>query len=182
MQKITLSKQQIEELVWNDKYKIDNREKASNLDEFSVIISASENFGFDVDKEKTKAILKKELSYEGSNEDTFFNGAILQIRGNYSVKPTFSISTDDGDLNGNLFVFHETIANQIHRKISDKLIKNKAVKLFPGTDEEYLYEVLSESTEEQLYETLKKLALDLPIYLVEFKDDGSFKVKEVGKV
>jgi hypothetical protein len=72
--------------------------------------------------------------------------------------------------------------NERHRLIAKKLIEERAVKFFPDCDEEYLFEALSETTENHLFETLKRLASGLPIFEVGFENDGSFKIKEMGKV
>lgn len=180
--KILLSKEQVEELLWENKYKIDGKEKLTNLDELSVIILAGENFGFDVDKEKTAKITKEVVGKTNVSKHEAFSGAILQIRGNYSVSSAFSVSSNRGEIQGKLFIFHETITNRNHRVISKKLIGEKAVKLYPGTDEEYLYEVLSETTENYVIETVKRLASGLPLYLVKFADSGSFTIEEMGTV
>lgn len=182
MEKIILTKEQVIDLVFHNKYKIDEKEKLTNINELPVIVSAGENYGFEIDQEKTVKIVKKIVGRTKVNQNEFFSGAILQVRGNYSIPSMFSFTMMEENLQGKLFIFHATIADKTHRIIAKKLIEEEAVKLFPGTDEEYLYEILSEATEDYLFETLKKLVKGLPIFLVDFKEDGSFKVEEMGEI
>ncbi|MBI4008596.1 hypothetical protein HY357_00010 [Candidatus Roizmanbacteria bacterium] len=182
MSRISLSKEQIEEIVFKNRQKVDEKFLSPNLDELSLIVSTGESFGFEVDKKSAREAIIDVIGEQQSEQDKYFNGAILQIRGEYSLSPFFSLNTDRGGIEGKMFVFHETSLNKLHRILSRKLIANKAVKLFPGCDEEYLYEVLLEGMESYLFERLKQLASGLPIYLVEFKEDASFTVEEMGKI
>ncbi|MFN4212503.1 MAG: hypothetical protein ACK4FL_00890 [Microgenomates group bacterium] len=114
--------------------------------------------------------------------------AILIVKGNYGIYPHYTVF-DRSSQNGNLqpvevqvFVYQQTLANQRRRLLAKKLIEKKAVTLYPGCDEEYLYEVLSDEAENHLFETLKRLAKNLPIFEVKFKNDGEFEVEERGEV
>lgn len=109
-------------------------------------------------------------------------GAILIVKGNFGIYPRFLMKTEEGVREVEVFVFQQSLVDQRHRILSKKLLEKKAVKLFPGCDEEYLYEVLSEEAEVHLFETAKRLAVGLPIFAVDFKDDGSFVVEERGEV
>ena len=46
-----------------------------------------------------------------------------------------------------------------------------------GEDEEWLYNALFETSEIHLMETAKRLAKGLPIYEVEFNDNGDYKIR-----
>ncbi len=108
--------------------------------------------------------------------------AIIQIKGNYSIYPRFLLETDEEKNEVEVFVYQSTLVDKRHRELAKKLIENKAVELFPGCDEEYLFEILSETTENHLIETAKRLAKGLPVYEINFSDDGSFTIEEMGKV
>lgn len=109
-------------------------------------------------------------------------GAVLQLKGRYGVYPQYFFDTANGEAMAQTFIFHGTLVNERHRVLANTLLRNEAVKLFTGMDEEYLYEVLSEVTDEHLFETLRRLAKGLPIYLVEFDTEGGFKIEEMGTV
>lgn len=109
-------------------------------------------------------------------------GAFLQVRGNYGILPKFFQQTQDGRSTSEVFIFHETLVSERHRELAKKLIADKAVKLPAGCDHEYFYEVLSEMTDLHLFETVKRLASGLPIFLVVFAESGSFTVEEMGKI
>lgn len=123
---------------------------------------------------KAKQQGAKETILEGDHIER----AVLLVTGNWSVKTRYL----SGDALLEVFVHHQSLIDQRHRAIIKKLIENNAVKLLDGQDEEYLYEALSSQTEDHLMETAKKLAKGLPIFLVSFSPDGSFKLKEMEKV
>ena len=176
----SLSKSQLQEVIFSNRYKLDNESLPSGLDELALLNKTAEEYGFEVDQEKANKILKSEKNIPSLKEK--YDGAVLQIRGEYSIEPEFSMRTEEGFIKGELFIFHETITNKNHKMIAEKLFKERAVKLFPGCDEEYLYQAISEVTETYLHETLKKIARDLPIIHVSFDSDGRFTVKVMGNV
>ncbi|OGK25309.1 hypothetical protein A3F58_02410 [Candidatus Roizmanbacteria bacterium RIFCSPHIGHO2_12_FULL_37_9b] len=274
MRKIILNKDQVLDLVWNNRYKVEDEQKflsrcvdgryenkiknqkskvktedtinlpplaipGADAGQLGIIFATANTYGFEVDKEKvfelvvdvvggienfsfhsdhhgdpkipasgcghikqqnldpkaygleddqmkfietalTKAKKKgaKEIVLEGEHQE----GAILQINGPYSLYPGSLLETDQGNAQVQVFIFHSTLVNERHRLIAKKLIEKKAVELFPGCDEEYLYEVLSEVTESHLFETLKRLASGLSMFQVNFESDGSFDIKEMGKL
>lgn len=116
-----------------------------------------------------------EVNLEGDHME----GAALIVSGPWAVQNQHVFQTSSGAKNAQVFVFHKTLVDKRHRELAKKLVENKAVKLFEGCDEEYLYEILSNVTESHLFETAKRLAAGLPIYSVDFKEDGSFKIKEL---
>lgn len=261
MQKIILSTQQIHELVASNRYKvhpdtkslsrcIDGRYENSDslpalaipgadLGEIMVVLAAGNDYGFDVDAEKTVKVLTeivggmKNLSFHtdshanpkqaaagcghvkqalldpeayklrskqvsfiqnlsnklresGANETKLHGeheeGAVLMIEGNYGIMPQYMVETDAGQKKAEVFIFHRTLTDQRRRLFANKLVENNAVKLYNGCDAEYLYEVLSNMTDEHLFETSTKLAKGLPIYGIIFDENGGFKVKEMETV
>jgi hypothetical protein len=109
-------------------------------------------------------------------------GAVLQIHGDYAVYPAYAMETEEGRERVEFFEFHETLVGRRHRVLAKKLIETQAVKLFEGCDEEYLYEVLTETTDEHFYETVKRLAPGIPMYEIAFKENGGFKIEEMGRI
>jgi hypothetical protein len=108
-------------------------------------------------------------------------GAVLLVKGPYSIQPRF-ILTLGGKREVEVFVYHAGLVDERHRVLAKAYIENKAVKLINDLDEEYLYQVLSETTEDHLMETAKRLAKGLPVYEVVFSEDGKFKIEERGVV
>lgn len=105
-------------------------------------------------------------------------GAVLMIKGPYGVYPRYSIGHNEAQV----FEFHQGLVDKRNRALSKKLVEEKAVELFEGLDDEYLYEVLSSTTEDHLLEIARRLAKDLPIYAVTFDEKGNFTLEEAGKV
>lgn len=272
MRKIILNKEQVAELVWNNRYKVDPKEKflsrcvdgryptsprilgaslgasqnlpalaipGADAGELALIFATANTFGFELNQEKTIKVmldivggirnfnfhtdhhgspkilasgcghmkqigidpavynldkeqvkfmqkmlktLKKQGAKEMVLEGEHLEGVILQIKGPYSIYPRFFVETEGGRTAVEAFCFHSGLVDERHRFLAKKLLEEKAVKLFPGCDEEYLYEVLSDTTENHLFETLKRLAPELPIFSVVFKEDGSFAIEEMGKI
>ncbi len=117
----------------------------------------------------------KEVVLEGDHVE----GAILMVKGNWGIYPRYELETDKGNKMVEVFVYHQSLTDEKHRLLAEKLIKNKAVKFVLGEDSEYLYQVLSDVAENHLMETAKRLAPDLPIYNVQFDTDGSFKTAKL---
>lgn len=135
-------------------------------------------------------LVELEESIEGARkkgaQEVVLNGehreaAVLQVRGNYSVKTRYFLEAGSGTKEVEVFVYHESLVKERHRKLAEVLIANRAVKLYNGLDADYLYDVLSDTTEDHLFETVKRLAGGLPVYNVTFKDDEIFDVEEMGR-
>lgn len=178
------SKNQIHEVIVENRFKLTGEFLPSNLDELTLIRKTAEEYGFQVDQLLAEKILKGlfENNIQLITLKEKYNGAVIHIRGDFSVKPEYSMNTEEGFVKGELFVYHETLINKLHKELSKKLIEEKAVELFPGCDEEYLYETISETAENYLFEILNKVAKNLPIFQVNFDVDGTFKAKEMGIV
>lgn len=114
----------------------------------------------------------KETILEGDHNE----GAILVVKGPFSVQCQSIIDTNQGRKNVSVFVYHQTLTDEKHRELAKKLLETKAVTFKHGEDVDYLYQVLSETAENHLMETAKRLAPELPIYQVQFSDDGSFSI------
>jgi len=132
--------------------------------------------------QKTLSALKKKGAREVVLEGEHQEGAVLQVQGNYSLYPQAQIETSEGAVNLQAFIYQSSLVAARNRLIAKKLIEQSAIKLFPGCDEDYLYAALLEVSDNHVFETLKRLASGLPIYQVTFDEDGSFTVKEMGKV
>jgi hypothetical protein len=132
----------------------------------------------------TKQIEK--LEKKGAKETVLHGdhreGALLLIKGNCGVLPKYTLQTDNGSMNVEVFVFHAGLVNERHKAWAQKLVEEKAVELVEKLDEEYLYEVLSTTTDDHLFETANRLAKTLPIYEVTFKDFDNFVVEERGSI
>jgi len=109
-------------------------------------------------------------------------GAVLMISGNWGVYPQGVVKTDLGNRNVQVFVYHQTLVDARHRALSKQLIQNKTIRLPDKCDEDHVFHTLSDVCENHLLETSKRLAKGLPIYSVVFKEDGEYKVEEIGEV
>ncbi|MGB9883561.1 MAG: hypothetical protein ACPLRN_03560, partial [Microgenomates group bacterium] len=259
MNKIILSKKQVQNLIFENRYKINPQTKflsrcidgryenkddlpalaipGADLGELALILATANSFGFDVDQEKVYQSLieviggEKNFQYHTDShadpkiiaggcghfkqirvdykayylvdEDLKFfekklveikknnqakeellhgehlEGAILIVKGDWGIYPRTMVETEAGKKEVEVFVFHQDLVDQRHRALVKVLLKNKAVIFRDGEDEEWLYEVLCDMMENHLMETVKRLAPDLPIFNVKFKDDGSFEVKDL---
>ncbi|PIY70080.1 hypothetical protein COY89_03125 [Candidatus Roizmanbacteria bacterium CG_4_10_14_0_8_um_filter_36_36] len=174
---MSLDKAEISELVLANRLKLtDFVFDELTFEEKEMIFSAGRDFGFEL-KEKdeffqVKPVIDSKKEYQ----------AVIFITGNYSVKSRYLLQTNEGAVTIEVFLYHQDRVKFRVRQIAKKLINKKLVKLYPGCDEEYLYEVLLESSDSFLFERLKKIAKDLPIYQLSFETDGGFEIKEMGIV
>lgn len=119
-----------------------------------------------------------EVELHGDHQE----GAVLMIKGAWGVYPQGIVKTDLGNRNVQVFIFHQSLADERRKLLAETLIKNKAVTLPEKCDDDYLLHSLSEMGENHLLETSKRLAKGLPIYSVAFDENGEYKVEEIGEV
>lgn len=146
--------------------------KQMNLDPAAYNLEIED---LDFVKEKLAEVKKKgaeEVVLEGDHMER----ASLIIKGKWAVMTGYDLETDQGKKLAQVFIFNQTLTDEKHRELAKKLIGDKAVKFKLGEDEEYLYQAVSEMTENHLMETVKRLAPDLPIYQIEFDENGSFDI------
>lgn len=140
---------------------------------------------YNLEKEQTDKLfklLKIPINKPSDRNIIQTEGALLQIEGDYGVLPNFFLKTQAGETRVSAFVFHESLANKRHKVWAEKLVEGGGVKLYPGCDAEYLYEVLSDMTDDHLFETLRRVGKELPIYLVKFDNNGAFSIEDMGKI
>jgi len=108
-------------------------------------------------------------------------GAVVYIKGNYGIYPQYTLKMEgEREINTQIFEYHQSLVDERHQVLCNTWLRDKAVKLPDGCDENYLYQVLSETADAQTLETVKRLAKGLPIYQVNFDDGGMFEVEELG--
>ena len=123
--------------------------------------------------------VKKNGANEVILEGEHLEGAVLIVRGSWGILPRYKLQFEGGANEVQTFVYHQSLVDERHRVLASTLLRQKAVKLDEGCDEEYLYQVLSEIAENHLMETARRLAKGLPIYEVKFDEDGGFTLSEV---
>lgn len=175
--KIALSETQVDQLVRENKYPI--KESEWGYVNTEIILLTGENYGFEVDKEKTEEIIKKSVKGENAFDNKNLEGTVLFIEGPYYVSSKLTLKVEGIEKTVTIFVYHRTIANAQMKSLAKKLIQSEAVKLYEGCDEEYLYEVLTNTFETYLFDFIKMKAKVLPIYEVKFSEDASYKLEKL---
>ena len=107
-------------------------------------------------------------------------GAILLLEGDYGVYPQCSMHTDIGVMTVQVYVYHQSLAKERNREIAEKLIELNAIQLSDSVDVNYLYVAFSETMEDLLFETLKNVAKATPIFRINFKNNGSYIMDDLG--
>lgn len=94
-------------------------------------------------------------------------GALLIVKGeDWSVEP-----------DNKIFVYHKTLDDQRRKLIAHQMIQYIDPKL--QVEEEYLYDMLSQISDNQRMETVKRLAEGLPIYEVVFEKNGKHEIEKI---
>lgn len=106
-------------------------------------------------------------------------GAIVKIKGDYTVPASSFVENVSGKYALRLYLFHQTFLDAKHRELARRLIDEEVIRLLPGLDEEYLYEILADATETQFLLAITKTTQNLPIYAVTFSPDGQFTIEEL---
>ena len=171
-----LNKEHLTNLILDNFFKLPSFEYDQLKDEEKeVIFYAAKNFGFDINnnfKPTSKTVEDKKINYS----------AILLIRGNFGVSPNCMVEIDNKKYEANLYVKQFNVSNFRFRHIAKELLDKKNIALYPGCDEEWLYESLSDSDENLMYEKLQIIAPKTPIFQAVFDDEGSFKLTDLGVI
>lgn len=171
-----LTKEPVSDLVFDGKYPLSPSEFTDPSDEeVEVVYEAAETYGFSVNGEKLKSVSKLKLKKNHYS-------AVVFCFGNYNIKDRYEVEGSQGKNIINILVIQKSLQDFRLKEISRKLIKDEIVELFPGCDEEYLYEVLTETAENILFEKIKEADPKLPVYNVNFSENGEFKILEMGRV
>jgi hypothetical protein len=169
MAQLFLSKQQIARLVLDTRHKLpDFKFDHIKGTEAELLLRTAESCGFEVKEDQLPAI---EVPAIEKNVN-----AVVICRGNYTIEKKYSFETEGTSFPAKIHVIDQSLADYRLRKITKKVIEDNTVILFPGCDEEYLYEVLMDSAENELYSTLKERNINAPIYHVDFNQEGGFDV------
>lgn len=177
MKTLVLSKEEIQQFVSANRVKLDSK-IILNENNRNLLLKSAEVYGFEINEQKIKTLFKPENAKKTPKR----YGVVLQIYGDYSVPSHFLVDTESGKERIDLYIYHVTSLNRENKEMVKQLINLHAVTLFEGCDEEYLYEVLSDKSDQDFFENIKREAPGLPIYEIVFKDDGSFKIEELGKI
>lgn len=103
--------------------------------------------------------------------------AVLMIEGErWSIYPQL-VSQEFPNEPIEVFVYQKTLDDKRRRILTKNLLPY--VKASFSVEEEYLYQVLSQVADNQLLETLSRLAKDLPMYEVLFEKDGEFEIRQL---
>lgn len=174
MNKITLNKDEITDIILE--YCVDATKQEPIPPSFKnqIIVQAKLTYGI---------AFAKNIENNIDSPETHLHkeGAVLLITGAQTVNPSVSLSISGRTYRLNLLVYHITKELEFIRSLAHTLIAENQVDLFPGLDEEYLYEVFSDVADTIRMEEARKVAPGLPMYEVKFEKKGGFSVQEMGK-
>lgn len=144
--------------------------------------------GYNLEKEDVDFVsqkmeeAKKNGAQEAVLEGEHLEGAVVLVRGDWSLKTRHFFETTQGKVLSQIFIFQETLVNERHKVLVKKLLEKKALDTLKKDDKDYLYMILSETSEAHLFETIRKLAKGLTIFEVKFDESGDFDLKHLGEV
>jgi len=127
-------------------------------------------------------LAKSRHAHEVVLEGQHKKNAVVIVKGDYGILPRHYLEVNGQKVLVEVFEYHQTLVDRRHRALARALIKDGAVKLLRGQDEESLYEAFGDIGENHLMETLLNLAKGMPIYEVLFDNKGEFEVGELGEV
>lgn len=140
---------------------------------------------FNLVKEDVDFILQKaeDAKKKGAQEILLLGNheeeAVVTVRGPYGLYTQYN---DNSISASQIFVFHDSLVSSRHKILAKKLLQEKAIKTLTAGNQDYLFTILSETTENHLFEIAKRLAKDLPIYAVNFDQGGNFDLEFQGNV
>lgn len=135
---------------------------------------------YSLSKEEIKAINKflTEAKKKGAKGEVLqgehLEGAVLIVKGDHwSIAPQLMLNNEVIEA----FIYQKTLDDKRRRILAKHLLPY--VKAPFSVDEEYLYQIMSQVADNQLLETVSRLAKDLPVYEVAFEEDGGFEIKQL---
>jgi hypothetical protein len=171
-----------------------------DIGEIAILIAASLTAGFtinlgkavntlyelieayDIDQKAQNELveLKKTLGPSGKSKSTYTQSelnACVMIEADYGLFPHYAFNSTEGGMNANILIFQKTFINRRHRKLCKLWVANGSVELFAGLDSDYLYEIISEITENHLFQTLKLSYSNLPLYFASVSPDKKIHIQ-----
>lgn len=137
---------------------------------------------FSLAKEDGEFILKTLEEHKNEIHHVVLEGehmerAVVVVKGNaYAIYPKYEPTEQNRfRTTTEIFVYHKTLDNERRKKLAAALLPH--VKI-PSITEDYLYQIMSQVSDDQLLTIVERLAARLTLYTVEFKTDGSFEVVE----
>lgn len=113
------------------------------------------------------------------NRNYLHEHAVLIFESSEGLYPQYTYETYDGTFDSRILILHKTLVDERHRLLSQKLLDSKSVTLYDNLDADYLYEVLSETLENHLYETIRFIDSKLPIYSVKVSDNNDITINQL---
>lgn len=188
MQNVRLSKEQVDELIRDNRYQIApdslNVPELSFLtdaeSELALLNKAADEFAFTIDQEEAKQILDNIIGPVDKKEDNIqFGGAVLIVEGGYSLDPVFTHILKGQQSPIRMHIYHKSVIDRRHRAISHQFIEHATVEFLTVADEEYIYQILATSIDDFIFEEIAKKASGLPIYEVSFNEEGNYKLTQL---
>lgn len=143
-----------------------------------------ENYGdFNLEKEQLDFIRNNtEVTVNDTTANRKLSGAVLQIKGYYGVHPQLAGGNSREDTISQVFLLHQTYLNERNKYAASLLKDSGHIRLLPGQEEEYLYEILSDTADILFFETAKHLCHNFPIFAVSFDKEGLVEIEDLGKI
>lgn len=169
------AKSTIESLVGPQNFSV----HSSHCAYFHHLLKEPNKFGIHQDDEQE---LKNTLRVAETSGPSYPMAAVLFITGNFGISPLYLYEFEGKGRTVQVLVYHQSLAKVRHRLMAKELIASEAVSLYNGLDAEYLYEVWDAEMEEQFYLHAGLVAQTAPIFEVNFKEDGTYKLVDLGFV
>lgn len=113
------------------------------------------------------------------NRNYLHEHAVLLFESSQGLYPQYTFKTYEGTFDSRILILHKTLVDERHRILSQKLLESKSVTLYDNLEADYLYEVLSETMEMHLYETVRFIDSKLPIYSVKVSEDNDITINQL---
>ena len=81
-----------------------------------------------------------------------------------------------------VFGLHQTFLNERNKYAASLLKESAKLHLLPGQEEDYLYEILSDTADILFFESAKRLCHDFPIFAASFDKDGLVEIEDLGRI
>lgn len=104
--------------------------------------------------------------------------AYVILHGELGLYPTYDIKQDSGYRTAHLLIFQQTLANRRLKRYVELLLEKSVIKLYEGLDADYLYEVLAETQDVHIYETLARIDKKMPVFSASLLPSGKIHLEQ----
>lgn len=144
---------------------------------FLASIPLSEDRHIDLRKQHGH-MLKVSKHVHERDEKRLLEKAIIRYNGEDALFPQYEGDISFSREKVSFYILHQSMLDRYNKQLSHELLRQQAVELFPGCDEEYLYVQLTEISEECFFYSIRSMLPKIPFFTVNVRSSSKIDIIE----